>query len=308
MEHLAQLPSVSEELGRRFLIRRCLGQGGFGVVYEALDRSLGADVALKALLSMDPAALYAFKQEFRALADVAHENLVGLHELFFDDGRFYLTMELVRGVSFLRYVRPSREERSDASAITLPPLPTVKRAMAAELATAVTMDLPAVAGPHGTIAMVTLPLDGAELPRLLLKQPDAQGELDVDRLRQSLVGLAKGVAAIHRTGRVHRDLKPSNVLVTLEGHVKILDFGLVGSFESLARDRVLVVGTPAYMSPEQATGASGDGSSDWYSVGVMLYEALTGVVPHLFEGTSIEDLLYTKHLVDPPDPREIVPS
>ncbi|MDI1434250.1 protein kinase domain-containing protein [Polyangium sorediatum] len=308
MEHLAQLPSVSEELSRRFLIRRCLGQGGFGVVYEALDRSLGVDVALKALLSMDPAALYAFKQEFRALADVAHDNLVALHELFFDEGRFYLTMELVRGVSFLRYVRPSREERSDASAITLPPLPTAKRAMAAEFANAVTMDVPAVAGAHGTIAMVTLPMSGAELPRLPLEQPDAQGVLDEERLRQSLVGLAKGVAAIHRTGRVHRDLKPSNVLVTPEGHVKILDFGLVGSFESLARDRVLVVGTPAYMSPEQATGAAGDGSSDWYSVGVMLYEALTGVVPHLFEGTSIEDLLYTKHLVDPPDPREIVPS
>ncbi|MDI1450852.1 serine/threonine-protein kinase [Polyangium sp. 6x1] len=303
-----QLPSVSEELGRRFLIRRCLGQGGFGVVYEAFDRSLGSDVALKALLSMDPAALYAFKQEFRALADVAHENLVGLHELFFDDGRFYLTMELVLGVSFLRHVRPSREERSDASAITLPPLPTAKRAMAAELATAVTMDLPAVAGPNGTMALATLPFDLSTPARPPLKQPDAQGELDVDRLRQSLAGLARGVAAIHRTGRVHRDLKPSNVLVTSEGHVKILDFGLVGSFESLARDRVLVVGTPAYMSPEQATGASGDGSSDWYSVGVMLYEALTGIVPHLFEGTSIEDLLYAKHLVDPPDPREIVPS
>ncbi|MDI1483723.1 serine/threonine-protein kinase [Polyangium sp. y55x31] len=308
MENLVQLPSVSEELSRRFLIRRCLGQGGFGVVYEAFDRSLGSDVALKALLSMDPAALYAFKQEFRALADVAHDNLVGLHELFFDEGRFYLTMELVRGVSFLRHVRPSREGRSDASAITLPPVPTAKRAMAAEFATAVTMDLPAVAGPHGTIAMATLPLDGSQPPRPPLKQSDAQGELDVDRLRQSLVGLAKGVAAIHRTGRVHRDLKPSNVLVTQEGHVKILDFGLVGSFESLARDRVLVVGTPAYMSPEQATGASGDGSSDWYSVGVMLYEALTGIVPHLFEGTSVEDLLYAKHLVDPPDPREIAPD
>ncbi|WP_153820305.1 protein kinase domain-containing protein [Polyangium spumosum] len=303
-----QLPSVSEELSRRFVIRRCLGQGGFGVVYEAFDRSLGSDVALKALLSMDPAALYAFKQEFRALADVAHENLVGLHELFFDDGRFYLTMELVRGVSFLRHVRPNREERSDASAITLPPLPTAQRAMAAELETVVTMDLPAVAGPHGTIAMTTLSMDGAAPPRPPQMQPDARGELDVDRLRHSLVGLAKGVSAIHRTGRVHRDLKPSNVLVTPEGRVKILDFGLVGSFESLARDRILVVGTPAYMSPEQATGASGDGGSDWYSVGVMLFEALTGVVPHLFEGTSIEDLLYAKHLVDPPDPREIAPD
>ena len=310
VEDFVQLPSVSEELSRRFLIRRCLGQGGFGVVYEAFDRSLGSDVALKALLSMDPAALYAFKQEFRALADVAHENLVGLHELFFDDGRFYLTMELVRGVSFLRYVRPGREARSDASAITLPPLPTAQRAMAAELATAVTLDISSAvpAGPHGTLAMTTLPMDGDTQTRPPLRQPDGEGDLDVERLRQSLVGLARGVAAIHQTGRVHRDLKPSNVLVSLDGQVKILDFGLVGSFESLARDRVLVVGTPAYMSPEQATGASGDGSSDWYSVGVMLYEALTGVVPYLFEGTTIEDLLYAKHLVDPPDPRAIAPG
>ncbi len=106
--------------------------------------------------------------------------------------------------------------------------------------------------------------------------------------RAALRQLVDGLAALHATGKLHRDVKPTNVLVTREGRVVILDFGLVqelagGSPGGLA-------GTPAYLAPELLLGGAPTTASDWYSVGVMLYEALTGELPFVGSGlTALRD-------------------
>jgi eukaryotic-like serine/threonine-protein kinase len=128
-----------------------------------------------------------------------------------------------------------------------------------------------------------------------------------DRLVHALRQLIEGVSALHRNGKLHRDIKPSNVLVTPEGRVVILDFGLIAELQPRHAGDVNDAsgGTPAYMSPESGSGATPTEASDWYSVGVTLYEALTGSVPF---GGSFLDVRRRKSADDPPPPAQVVPG
>jgi hypothetical protein len=101
---------------------------------------------------------------------------------------------------------------------------------------------------------------------------------DEARLREALAQLAEGVSALHRARKVHRDLKPSNILVEHGGRVVVLDFGLVAESDRRP-DLDPHAGTPEYMAPEQRAGGPVGPAADWYAVGVMLYEALTGSRP-----------------------------
>ncbi len=266
----------------RYEVLSCLGRGGMGVVYEAFDRERRQLVAVKTLLNYDPAALYLFKQEFRALADLLHINLVQLHELVVpDDDQVFFTMELLRGTGFLAHVRPD----SLHAAPTPPMAPDTKRPTAAERDTI----RPAPGGGGGT----------GTKKRLLADQ---------DRLRPALRQLVQGANALHVAGKLHRDLKPSNVLVTAQGRVVLLDFGVATDLGGRGKPASLggsgeVVGTARYMAPEQADDGPPTAASDWYSVGVMLYEALVGRPP--FTGSLI-DVLTLKSTVDPLPPSELV--
>jgi len=265
----------------RFDIRRRLGAGGMGVVYEAWDRQRNELVALKKLLDRDPAAVYRLKKEFRSLADIAHPNLISLYELIEENGEWFFTMELVKGDNFLEYIRERRPlvEPENARAMTL---------------RATTRDAVRRARTLGETTSETVPV--IPLPK---DRPPCTARLDL--LRTVFRELAEGVGALHKAGKLHRDLKPSNVLVTHSGRVVILDFGLV---TDVAPGRqITVAGTPAYMSPEQIGELSTTEPSDWYSVGVMLFEALTGELP--FTGSPYS-LMAQKQREDPRPPNEIV--
>ncbi len=132
--------------------------------------------------------------------------------------------------------------------------------------------------------------------------------LDVGRLRSSLAQLAEGLLVIHDSGKLHRDLKPSNVVVTPEGRLVILDFGIAADVvrgnDPLRTVEDGIWGTVEYMAPEQGRGQASP-ASDWYALGCMLYEALTGRLPYIGMPLSV---LIEKELQDPPRPDEIVPD
>jgi len=276
----------------RFTLRRRLGAGGMGVVYEAHDREMDKIVALKTLTRAEAAHIYRFKREFRTLADVSHPNLVALYELMSDGQHWFFTMELVKGVTFIQHIRPETAGAVDsATDNTLPgPRTRLVRHTDSEAETEV-------------FDSSHLSLESAERAPLDDAQPAvaAYYKLDLPRLRSALQQLAEGVNRLHELGKLHRDIKPSNVLVTDEGRVVLLDFGLVEDIEP-EHSETLLAGTPDYMSPEQGAQMAISKASDWYSVGVILYQALTGRLP--FRGRFFE-VMMRKQTRDPIQPREL---
>lgn len=267
----------------RFVIQRRLGSGAFGAVYEAFDTERRSRVALKVPHEANALNIYLIKQEFRALAEVAHPNLVNLFELVAQGRDWFFTMELVEGPNFFEHLCHDREAQPPAG--------------------------DRVQGASSLTSVFGQASSGRRLP----KEPSTFGAVeppgpfrpppDYGAVRLALRQLAEGLWALHQAGQLHGDLKPTNVLVAEGGRVVILDFGLSLDLGSAKKEDTAIRGTPAYMAPEQIGGHAATEASDWYSVGVMLYQVLTGQVP--FPGNHLSSVI-NKMRLDPPPPASLL--
>ncbi len=248
-------PGVGQTLGR-YRIVRVLGEGGMGIVFEAVDEKLDRSVALKVLgesVAGDPARRQRFLREARMTAALSHPNIASVYDIGeTDGGDVYIAMELAPGVTLRR--RTDRER------------------------------------------------------------------LDVGAALRVADQIARALAKAHAHGIVHRDLKPENVMVSDDLSVKVLDFGLAkaiaidvvapppeaGPPPSLLTASERLLGTPGYMSPEQASGAPLDARTDLFAFGVVLFELTTGARP--FTGASIMDVLVATSRDEPPRPSKIAPA
>ncbi|REK69906.1 serine/threonine protein kinase [Aeromicrobium endophyticum] len=184
--------------------------------------------------------------------------------------------------------------------------PRAMRRITREVATLARVSHPHVVTVHDLVHMPDG--DGEVTPHLVMELVEGTSLKDLLSLRgpslRSVIvvrGVLEGLAACHQAGILHLDIKPANVLVTGDGAVKIVDFGIARAASDAT---ATVAGTPHYMAPEQFDGRA-DERSDIYSVGCLLYECLTGKPP--FEGTMAAQLL--AHRNHPrPDPRDITPD
>ncbi|HEX5660068.1 MAG TPA: serine/threonine-protein kinase, partial [Polyangiales bacterium] len=294
----------------RFEFEELLGSGAMGTVYRALDRTRGTVVAVKQLKHVEARALFNFKAEFRKLVNLSHPNLLQLYELVARGDDWLLTMELVEGTDFLRYVRPSDD--SDA-------------ASASDQDSLSSLDESTDPGDDASPRVAHTASRAAIKVARPRRAPRKPGALDEARLRRVLGQLAEGLRALHAQDYLHRDLKPDNVLVFAEtGRLVICDFGLVieaktrvarklagestGSGTSTAGTGLgMQAGTLAFMAPEQANGMPLSEAADWYAVGVMLYMALTLQVP-IAPRRTFDETARAKLEQRPRDPRELNPD
>ncbi|MFN7974949.1 MAG: protein kinase [Acidobacteriota bacterium] len=253
-----------------------IGTGGMAVVYQAEHPTTHETVALKTVRVPHESQLGSIRREIHALARLSHPNIVRIVDHGIERGLPWYAMEVIRGVSLRQYV----DERN-ARVLDRPEAAPVS-------------DTAKLAQPLHITGMRSK--DPDERPRRRIPRPGTHS-LDVATLRGFLTmarRLCAPLAYLHGEGIVHGDLKPDNVIVRNTGHPVIVDFGLT---VEISRETIeiagQVIGSAAYMSPEQCKGSPLDARSDLYALGCILYELLTGRPPFL--GQNVAEVL-SKHL------------
>ena len=203
-------------VGARYEIIRLLGQGGMGAVYQAHDKELDRQVAIKVIrsdMASNPEILRRFKQELILARQITHKNVIRIFDLGQAGGIKFITMEYIEGENLQSLLRRKKK------------------------------------------------LDPAEAANIMAQ-------------------VCRALEAAHAEGVIHRDLKPQNIMLDKSGRAYVMDFGIARSMLSAGMTQTgALIGTPDYMSPEQAKGITLDARSDLFSLGIIFYEMLSGVVP-----------------------------
>ena len=202
------------------------GSGGMAVIYKAIDQALGRTVAVKILrpsLTNDPAFLARFRNEARSVANLAHPNIVTVHDVGNDGPTHYIVMEFIEGTDLKKIIK-------------------------------------------------------------------AEGALPIERALNIAIQICGGIGFAHRAGLVHADVKPQNILVTKDDVVKVTDFGIAQALsdQNPGEKQSVVWGSPHYFAPEQARGEKPTPASDVYSIGIVLFELLSGRLP--YSGANQQEL------------------
>jgi serine/threonine protein kinase/WD40 repeat protein len=309
---LAARPAAHPERLGDYDIRRVIGEGGMGVVYEAEHESLRTRVALKVMhprFRTDPTYMRRFRTEARSAARLHHTNIVPVFDYGDHDGICYYAMPLITGVGLdqvlqdVRRIRATDTEEAhaggkgqDEGAATGRADPAV-RAVTQGLMTgrfAVSPATPSVTEPPSTATVEDAPRDSADGDRLaaaargvvavpsgpdsgtvshsMAGQPETAYYKEVARLVSQV---ADALDYAHHEGVVHRDIKPSNLMLDARGNVWVTDFGLakLTQGDDLSQSHDLV-GTLRFMAPERFRGVT-DRRVDIYALGATLYEMLT---------------------------------
>lgn len=230
-------------LAGRYVLVEQIGVGGMAIVYRAIDRNTGHNVAVKVLkpeFNRDAEFVSRFQREAEAASKMSHHNIVNLLDVGMDGDNRFLIMEHVRGKTLKAVIQE-------------------------------------------------------------------KGRISAPTAVQIAIRILSALQHAHQNGIIHRDIKPQNILLNADGHVKVADFGIARMANSSTLTKGdSVMGSVHYFSPEQAQGQGCDVTSDIYSVGVTLYEMLTGRVP--FDGDSPVAIAMQHLHAQPEDIRRFAPD
>ena len=232
-----------QKINDRYQIIRTIGEGGMANVYLAYDTILDRNVAVKILrgdLAEDEKFVRKFQREAISASSLTHPNIVEMYDVGEDDGRYFIVMEYVEGITL----------------------------------------------------------------KSLIKR---RGALTLSEVIDIMLQLTSAIACAHDSYIIHRDIKPQNVLILDDGRVKITDFGIAMALNSNELTQTnSVMGSVHYLPPEQANGTGATVKSDIYSLGILMFELVTGTLP--FKGDSAVEIAI-KQMKEPiPSVREINPN